>query len=172
MKKIKKWQIVTFVILSIGGYWLTQNNWIFEHNVPQENYKEILTEAKEWKEIKSTYNIFAVTNNIIETVHKSLLQIIRPNMHYDIPNLPSEEIISFRTNNTFLKQGNTSPAVDGVWELEGNYLFVTDDNIRDLWGGEKWFDTEKKIIKLNRNILVIYHNGVYVLYKANQNKKS
>ena len=40
MKKIKKWQIVTFIILSIGGYWISQNMWIFQVKIPQEEYEK------------------------------------------------------------------------------------------------------------------------------------
>jgi len=40
MKKIKKWQILVLVILGIGGYWLSQNLWVFEVKIPEDQYKE------------------------------------------------------------------------------------------------------------------------------------
>ena len=29
-QKIKKWHVVVLIILGIGGYWLSQNMWVFE----------------------------------------------------------------------------------------------------------------------------------------------
>jgi len=50
-QKIKKWHIVVLIILGIGGYWLSQNMWVFEKQIPVEVYEEFLNGTK-WELIK------------------------------------------------------------------------------------------------------------------------
>lgn len=51
MKKIKKWQVLVLIILGIGGYWLSQNLWVFENKIESDNYVEFLSNTK-WKSQK------------------------------------------------------------------------------------------------------------------------
>lgn len=48
-QKIKTWHIVVLIILGIGGYWLSQNMWVFEKSIPVEKYNENI--IGKWKPI-------------------------------------------------------------------------------------------------------------------------
>ena len=53
-QKIKKWHVVVLIILGIGGYWVSQNIWVFEKQIPVEEYEKHL--LGRWKSISREYN--------------------------------------------------------------------------------------------------------------------
>ena len=60
--KIKTWHIVVLIILGIGGYWLSQNMWVFEKQIPVEEYEEFLV-GTQWEGV---YNWKFISNESLK----------------------------------------------------------------------------------------------------------
>lgn len=45
MKKIKKWQIIILILLGVLGYWISNNTWVFEKKINQDQYFENLSKS-------------------------------------------------------------------------------------------------------------------------------
>jgi hypothetical protein len=66
----KKLFIFILVIIGVGGYWLSQNTWVFEKQIAVEDYEEFLADT-EWKvpERNSTWSFKA--NNVYKVSHEN-----------------------------------------------------------------------------------------------------
>jgi len=123
MNKIKKWHIVVLIILSIGGYWLFQNMWVFEERIPIEEYEEFIENTK-WIEMKEKVSVnwdFTLTNldiyvpNIEDSIsYTGEWKIVNNNEIHFIGNASnnSREVywafdITFLSNKTLLLEPNS-----------------------------------------------------------------
>ncbi|MCP4181170.1 MAG: hypothetical protein GY756_25685 [bacterium] len=76
-KKIKKWHILVLIIVALGGYWLTQNMWVFEKKIAVEDYQSFLSDTV-WKwdylgtkwvfESDGTYSEYIINEDDIDKV--------------------------------------------------------------------------------------------------------
>jgi len=125
-QKIKKWHVVVLIILGIGGYWLSQNMWVFEKQIPVEQYEEFLI-GTEWsaEERSSTWifndnSVFIEKSNYEYSSNEKAtwrINFDEINIKYEDHILPSIWSIIFlnEENMTLLLM---SPSVNGRYKIK------------------------------------------------------
>jgi hypothetical protein len=163
MKMSKKWILVVVILIGICGYWLYMSSCRYEKNISKKDYDVKLISVNEWKEIKSCRTI---ESNLERVLSFNLKFSFLSEKKRDIPKIYHQETISFKEEGVFKKYADSSPSVTGLWNIDNDLLLVRDDESDDIWGGEMWFDVEKKIIVLTDNQLVLLTDGVFTEYMA------
>lgn len=143
----KKLLLFGLVIIGIGGYWLSQNMWVFEKQVAIENYEEKLN-GTTWEKNKISFpEIIAIKNTEYHSLDKC-------------EKLSFEKENYFKFDNCFLNENSL-----GNWSLKNNLIHLNYEQNINLGLSVIKKSRKMYIIHISNNHLVIFEGFILKKYK-------
>lgn len=136
MKKNKKWQVVLLIIMGIGGFWLSQNMWVFEKKIPKEEFKQKIIGS--WFNDNDNYTFWAEDNSFTSNGIQNINTFEERELYWEI----KDELL--KIHGFWIPDSFTKPCTE----------YDKDVCILDKTRATS-FESSMKIIRLSNNYLII-----------------